>query len=152
MNVIIKSLIISMIYLSSSALVLNAQEIQTSDNEEILENAEQMPRFPGCENVFSDEEKAACSQRKLLEYVYKNVKYPADARENEITGTVVTEFVIGKDGKMRDAKILREVGGGCSEAVLKAFSKMSEEIVWIPAIDKGVAVNLKYTLPVKFAL
>ena len=141
-----------MIYLFFGTLDLNAQETQTRSNEEILENVEQMPRFPGCEDVFSDEEKSACSQRKLLEYIYRNVKYPADARENGITGTVVTEFVVGKDGKLRDAKILREVGGGCSEEVLTVLSKMTEEIVWIPAKNKGESVDLRYTLPVKFAL
>jgi TonB family protein len=152
MDVLLKSIGIACVLVLFSGSRLHAQEINKSSESEVLEFAEQMPRFPGCETKFSDEEKEACSERKMLMYVYSNVKYPPEAREEGISGTVQVEFVIGKEGRMKDVKLLEGVGGGCSEEVLRVFNQMSEEIVWIPAKDKGKTVNLKYTLPVKFSL
>jgi protein TonB len=84
--------------------------------EEIFKVVEQMPRFPGCEDAGgSNEEKYNCAQTKLLEYVYKNVKYPAIARENGIQGRVVVQFVVEKDGKITDAQVVRDIGAGCGE-------------------------------------
>ncbi len=152
MDILLKSNVIACLLVFFSGSGLYAQEVNNSIESKVLEVAEQMPRFPGCETKFSDEEKAACSERKMLMYVYSNVKYPSEARKEGIMGTVQVEFVIGKEGRMKNVKLLEGVGGGCSEEVLRVFNQMSEEIVWIPAKDKGKTVNLKYTLPVKFSL
>ena len=48
--------------------------------EEIFKKVEEMPRFPGCEQAIGDQEsKRQCSNQKLIEYIYKNLKYPAEA-------------------------------------------------------------------------
>ena len=39
-----------------------------------------MPRFPGCEDMKgSDAEKEECAKKKLLEFIYGNLKYPTIA-------------------------------------------------------------------------
>lgn len=70
--------------------------------EEIFVFVEENPSFPGGESA-------------LYEYLYKNIKYPDLARENNITGTVVIKFVVEKDGSITKASILREIGGGCGK-------------------------------------
>jgi periplasmic protein TonB len=85
--------------------------------EPIVRVAEQMPRFPGCENmVASHKEKEDCSKKKLLEYVYDNLRYPSLARENGIAGLCVIQFTVEKDGSISKAKIVKDIGGGCGEA------------------------------------
>ena len=44
--------------------------------DKIFQVVEQMPRFPGCDDAGTDAEKDACAGKKLLEYIYKNIKYP----------------------------------------------------------------------------
>ena len=42
-------------------------------------------------------------------YVRNNTKYPPIAKDAGIQGTVFVYFVVGKNGKVRDVKVLREV-------------------------------------------
>ena len=122
--------------------------------EEIFKVVEQMPRFPGCEDISgTDEEKKACAQKKMLEYIYKNLKYPAIARENGIEGMAVIQFVVGKDGSVKDAKIVRNLEGGCGEAALTVVDGMNNlPQKWTPGRQRGRNVKVLYTLPVRFKL
>ncbi len=121
--------------------------------EEIFKVVEEMPRFPGCENLPTIAEKKACADRKLMEFIYANIEYPNIARENNIEGTVVIRFVIDKDGKVKDAEIVREIGGGCGEAALKVVKKMNDlPERWSPGKQRGRPVSVYFTLPVKFML
>ncbi|HKR07251.1 MAG TPA: energy transducer TonB [Bacteroidia bacterium] len=86
---------------------------------------------------------------ELKNYLQNNLKYPVEAKEKKIKGTVFVSFVVDKTGKVRDAKILRGVGYGCDEEVLRILSTMPD---WIPGKQKGVAVNVQYNLPVNFTL
>ena len=121
--------------------------------EEIFQIVEQMPRFPGCEDKSTKAEKEKCSQEKLMQYIYANLKYPSIARENGIEGRAVIRFVVDKNGKVSDVKILRDIGGGCGEAaakVIKSMNKMSKK--WVPGRQGGRKVKVYYTLPVIFKL
>lgn len=124
------------------------------EDEEVFMVVEQMPRFPGCEELEkSKSEKEACAQKKMLEYIYGNLKYPAEAREKSIEGQVVIQFVIGKDGSILQPTLIRDVSGGCGEAaleVVKSMNNMPQK--WTPGKQRGRAVQVKYTLPVKFKL
>lgn len=116
--------------------------------------AEQMPRFPGCEDMEgSNKEKEACSQRKLLQYIADKLKYPAAARENGIEGLVVVRFIVSKEGDIIKMKVLRDIGAGCGKAALEVVSAMNElPESWTPGKQRGRPVNVQYTLPVKFKL
>lgn len=114
----------------------------------IYKEVDEMPRFPGCEDKTGDIRKE-CSQKELLMFIYKNIKYPKEARDKDIEGTVVSRFVIGKEGKVRDAKIVRSIGGGCDEAVLEIVAQMPG---WIPGVKDGEKVAVEFNLPVKFKL
>ena len=46
------------------------------EEDEIFKIVEEMPRFPGCDSG-SAAEKKTCADSKLLQYLYKNLKYPA---------------------------------------------------------------------------
>jgi TonB family protein len=115
---------------------------------------ERMPRFPGCEKTKgSDSEKEACAKEKMLAYIYKNLRYPEDARENEIQGQVVVLFVVEKDGSITEAKAVRDLGYGLGQAavdVVESMNFMAEK--WTPGTQRGREVRVLYTLPVKFKL
>jgi len=124
------------------------------ENEVPFRVVEQMPRFPGCEDMAgSNTEKHACATQKLLEFIYQNIKYPAAARENGIFGTVVVSFVVEKDGSLTNLEILRNIGGGCGVEALRVVNLMNEKgLKWMPGKQRGRAVRVQFNLPVKYRL
>lgn len=122
--------------------------------DEIFQVVEQMPRFPGCEDMGgSNDEKKACADQKMLEFIYKNIRYPAIARENGIEGTVVISFVVDSDGVIQDPKIARDIGGGCGQEAMRVVEKMNDmDQNWTPGRQRGRAVSVQFNLPVRFTL
>ena len=117
---------------------------------EIFKVVEEMPRFPGCEDMAGEtDEKKACADKKMLEFVYQNIRYPKEAREKGIEGMAVVSFIVGKDGVIREPKIVRGIGGGCDEEVLRMANLMPQ---WIPGKQRGRVVDVQFNLPVRFKL
>ncbi len=128
-------------------------KIEEPPGETIFVVAEDMPRFPGCEELATKKEKEACATTKLLEFIYKNIKYPPIARENGIEGTVVISFVVEKNGKIADAKVLRDIGGSCGQEALRIINLMNQQNqTWRPGMQRGVPVRVQFNLPIKFKL
>ncbi|MCB9285535.1 MAG: energy transducer TonB [Lewinellaceae bacterium] len=117
--------------------------------EEIFKVVEDMPRFPGCEDQSNKDERKKCAETKMLEYIYKNIKYPAIARENGVEGTVVITFVVEKDGSITDARVARDIGAQCGQEALRVVEEMPK---WVPGKQRGRAVRVQFNLPVKFRL
>ena len=115
---------------------------------------EQMPRFPGCEDIAGgQEEKAKCSERKMLEFIYRNIKYPPIARENGIEGTCVIYFVVNEEGKVVDTSIKRDIGGSCGKEALRVINLMkSMPNKWTPGKQRGRRVKVQFNIPVRFKL
>ena len=115
--------------------------------------AEDMPRFPGCENRNSKKEKEKCAQEQLLAFIYAHIQYPTVAIKNGIEGTAVVTFVIETDGTVRGARVVREIGARCGEEALRVVELMNDlGIRWIPGKQNGKPVRVQYNLPVKFKL
>ncbi|NNF34163.1 MAG: TonB family protein [Saprospiraceae bacterium] len=119
---------------------------------EVFTEVEQMPRFPGCEDM-TGAERENCSKKNLLEYIYTNIKYPKEARDAGIQGMVVVQFVVNKDGSVRDVNLLRDIGGQCGQAATGVVESMnSMPAKWIPGVQNGKKVDVLYTIPVRFKL
>jgi len=121
--------------------------------KEIFVVVEDMPSFPGCEHLTNKAARKTCSDERLMAYLYENVEYPNIARENGIQGTVVVQFVVNTDGTVTDANLLRDIGGGCGEEALRLVSDMNDlPQRWTPGKQRGKAVRVMYTLPIRFML
>ena len=62
-------------------------------------------------------------------------------------------FVVDKEGKVADIKVVRDVGIQCgkeAERVVRLMNEMEER--WTPGKQRGRAVNVQFTLPIKFKL
>ena len=77
---------------------LDSLQFLSFDSLGYYNNVEEMPRFKGCEEMKgSAKDKEMCGQYEMLLFIYKSLKYPVDARENGIQGTVVVQFVVDKN-------------------------------------------------------
>lgn len=97
---------------------------------------EQMPKYPG-------------GEKAMLSYLSNNITYPATAKKEGIQGRVFVNFIIEKDGRVSEVKILRGIGGGCDEEALRVVSSMPD---WEPGMQSGKAVRVSFNLPIKFKL
>lgn len=82
-------------------------------------------------------------------FIVRNVIYPEIALENNIQGKMEVSFVIEKDGSVSNIKILKGLGYGCDEEVIRVVKRMPK---WKPAILNGNFVRSQMILPVTFKL
>jgi periplasmic protein TonB len=85
----------------------------------------------------------------LWGYLASNVRYPHDARERGIEGTVIIEFIVNKDGTYRDIKIAR---GVCPSIDLEAIRVAQKMPRWKPGKQNGIAVDVLCRQPISFKL
>lgn len=109
---------------------------QSDKTEETYTVVEQMPEYPG-------------GFKAMSKFLSANIKYPEAAKKDSISGRVFVSFIVEKDGHVADVSILRGIGGGCDEEAMRVVAMMPK---WNPGMEKGKAVNVKYNLPIKFAL
>lgn len=112
------------------------EEEEEFDEMQIFTIVEQMPAFPG-------------GEAELFKYLRKNIKYPAMAKESGISGTVHVTFVINQKGEIKDAKVIRGIGGGCDKEALRVVKSMPK---WNAGKQRGKPVRVQYNLPVRFLL
>ena len=103
---------------------------------EIYDMVEVAPQFPG-------------GPKELMSWLGQNLRYPVKAQENGIQGRVILQFVITKEGKVADIKIMRGVSPELDEEAVRVIKAMP---AWTPGKQDGQAVNVRYTLPVTFKL
>lgn len=111
-------------------------ETQVSQKNTVFSFVEQMPQFPG-------------GQHALMNYLAKTIHYPAAARAQGLSGTVVVSFIVGTDGSISDVKSATQKGGGLEEEAIRAVKLMPK---WIPGKQDGKKVTVQYRLPVRFVL
>lgn len=107
---------------------------QSSD--QIYRSAERMPRFPG-------------GDAAMMKYLKTHIIYPDDAARNHIQGKVIVQFVVERDGKIGEVKVVRSVDKDLdreAKRLVKTFPKFE------PGQQNGKAVPVWYTLPVEFKL
>jgi protein TonB len=121
---------------------------------EIFSIVEEMPYFPGCEELSGDERKK-CSDKKMVNFIGKKAYYTTMARESAFEGTVYIRFVVEKDGTISNIEVIKDntEGGGLKESALKAVKSMNEmNEKWKPGKQRGNPVRVRIIVPVKFKL
>jgi len=122
---------------TSEQEIIEIRETATeTDEKPIFMVVEEMPEFPG-------------GPEAMMKFIGKNVQYPDSAKELGIEGRVIAQFVIDTAGNLTDIKILRGIGYGCDEEVVRVLKAMPK---WKPGKQRGKAVRVRYNLPVKFQL
>lgn len=121
----------------------NAQNIVTTPvyhpehpDSLLFEIVEEQPEFPGGLNA-------------MMLFIRDNIKYPKEALDKKIEGTVVIQFVVEKDGSLSDIKIVRDPGGGLGKEGIRVVKLMPN---WKPGMQRGQTVRVKMSAPIRFRL
>ena len=111
-------------------------QIKSVPDSVVFQVVEEMPDFPG-------------GVQALMDYLSKNVRYPAEAHAIGAQGRVIVSFTVKKDGSIADTKVERSVNPYLDKEAMRVIAAMPK---WKPGKQRGEAVNVKFTVPVAFRL
>lgn len=106
------------------------------ESDTVLDYAEQSPSFPGGEAA-------------LKKWIERNLQYPLLAKESGVEGHVIVEFVVEKDGRLTEEKVIRGIEREVDQEALRLIRKMPR---WQPGKNNGSPVRCRHTLPINFKL
>ena len=106
------------------------------DDEEFFMVVENMPEFPG-------------GDLGLMKFIQKNVRYPAIAKEYNITGKVYVSFIVDKQGNVTNVKIVRGVDKNLDAEAVRVVSSLPK---YKPGKQRGKPVRVMFTIPINFTL
>jgi len=86
---------------------------------------------------------------KMYQWLGENIKYPQEARESGISGTVVVTFVVEKDGSITNVEPLNKIGGGCEQEAVRVVKLMPK---WRGGKQNNMPVRVQFNIPIKFSL
>ena len=107
-----------------------------SPGSDAFDVVEEMPVYPG-------------GMPAMMDFFYKNMKYPKEAFDAKQEGRVIAQFVVEKDGCITDAHIVKSVSPALDAEALRIVNAMPN---WTPGRQNGKPVRVKYTVPISFKL
>lgn len=116
--------------------VQNSVTVNNDDGTKDFTSVNVFPEFPG-------------GIEKWVEYLSRSIRYPAEAKNNNIQGRVIMSFVVDKDGSLSNIKVLRGIGSGLDEEAVRVLNDSPK---WKPGIKDGRPVKVAYTMPINFSL
>ena len=121
--------------------VLKAKEVIATEPvrpnpKKVYDVVEQMPSFPG-------------GMKAMMDYLARNIRYPANAKNDLIEGRVILQFIVDEKGRLSDVKVVRSVEPSLDAEAVRVVKSMPR---WNPGMQNGKAVKVRYTLPVTFRL
>lgn len=112
-----------------------AQKKTNPTVDSIFSIVEQMPEFPG-------------GEAEMMKYIGRNLKYPIMSEDCCIHGRVVIKFVVGSDGMVRDANVMRTSGSAILDsAFMVPIVNMPK---WKAGKHEGRTVPVYFTIPILF--
>ena len=110
--------------------------IDEKDNPLHFRVVERLPEFPGGPVAF-------------MKWLTNNLKYPSAAQSQKIQGKVIVSFIVNKDGKISDLKVMKSAHPQLDREALRVMRMMPD---WKAGEDKGKPCRTMMVIPVVFAL
>jgi TonB family protein len=80
-------------------------------------------------------------------YLDANLRYPQEALENKVKGRVVVEFNVGLDGSLTNFSVIKSLGHGCDEEVIRLVKEGPQ---WKPTTEDDKPVESTVRVRMKF--
>jgi protein TonB len=102
-------------------------------SEPVFTKAEIEPAYPG-------------GAEKWENYISNNLRYPNQAKSNNVSGTVIVQFIVDKEGRPVNVKAI----DGPEELRAEAERLIHEGGKWIPARQNGLIVKAYVQRSIRF--
>lgn len=109
---------------------------------EVLDEPEEM-------NPIDEQPGPVGGMAAFYKYVGQEMRYPEMARRMGIEGIVFAQFVVNKDGSIDAINIIKGIGGGCDEEVVRILQNAAN---WNPGKLNGEPTYVRMILPFTFKL
>jgi len=110
--------------------------VAKADTGKIFKAVDKLPEFPG-------------GWDELGQFLTENIRYPKTDHDNGVQGRVFVRFVIEKDGRVTDTKVMRTPSAAMGDEALRVVNMLPK---WSPGLKDGKPVRTMFTLPVNFSL
>jgi protein TonB len=124
------------LFLMVTLFAFNLKAQDKTNNDEVFVKVDIMPEFPG-------------GMDDLSYFFFTHLKYPDDAKNAKIEGTVFVSFIVDETGKVKNVRVIRGVSPSLDKEAVRVASQMPN---WSPGKHNGKNVKVEFNLPVKFAL
>lgn len=85
-----------------------------------------------------------------MRYLNSTFRYPLEAQNNNIEGTVVVQFIVDTDGRVSNVEAISgPMAGGLREESVRVIKHSGK---WLPAIKDGIEVKSVKRLPISYRL
>lgn len=108
------------------------------EEEEVFYIVEDMPTFNGGEPAV-----------EFRKYIAQNLRYPDIAAENGISGRVIVQFAVNKQGRVVDAVVVAGVDPALDKEAIRVVTTSPP---WTPGKQRGKPVKVLFTFPINFVL
>ena len=115
---------------------------------EIFRVVEEMPYLRSCANG-DKADRQSCTGQTILNFFHQNLKWPATLQNSSVAGLSVVQFAIGKDGKVKSAKVIRSLHPDLDKELLRVAQLLPE---FVPGRQNGRKVEVQYNLPIRIRL
>ena len=95
---------------------------------------ERVPSFPG-------------GDQAMMMWVFRNLKYPAEAKAKGIRGNVICAFIVEPDGQLSTVKVIKGLDPDLDAEAIRLVNAMPK---WTPGKQNGEPVRVRYDLTVNF--
>jgi TonB family protein len=85
---------------------------------------------------------------ELKRFLHDHLVYPPEDFKNKKEGTVELTFIVTKEGKTTDVKILKSL----TQATDKEAIRLLKLLDWIPSTKEGVPANVNFNLEIPFSV
>ncbi|CAI8309762.1 MAG: Uncharacterised protein [uncultured Bacteroidota bacterium] len=131
--------------------IIEVEDVVIEEEEEIIDVPfaviEDVPVFPGCENVEKDQLRN-CFQEQMNKHIRRNFRYPEIAQEMGIKGRVFVNFIISEDGSITNIRMRGPDKNleGEAKPIISLLPNMT------PGKQRGRPVRVPFSIPIVFRL
>lgn len=135
----------------------NIEEIEIDDvprndgPDEVLDDTpmmyvSNMPYFPECGQLNSNDERNACTQKLIHNYIQENYITPDIVVEMGQGGTIYLQFVVSKQGTIRDVKVLKGFNDVADREAIRVAKTLPK---FIPGKNLDRPATVQYLIPLE---
>ncbi len=88
-------------------------------------------------------------ERRLLNYIASELKYPERSRDAGIQGKVVVRFAVNEDGSISDVEVLQGINPELNLEAIRVIRKLKK---FTPGYRDGEPAQVYYMVPIGFSL